>query len=368
MAAPPAQSRLHAREVADKLAVVRRWLGSGNAGAVRLRGIDWFAWATAGGSSAVQQSAESGVAEVLVSAAEACILTDEIEADRLRDEEVGALFSFHVTPWDDSHLREHFVQGLAGGRPVLSDRPVGAELALPAAARNARLVLSAPERERYRLLGALSALAMTEALRAARPDWSAWQLAGAGAQALWRRGVYPALVLAAGERRLPLYRHPTPANEPLGRDAMLVFCARRHGLHANLTRCVAFGHAPPRMHELLDIEATGLAACVPGNSLASVYHAFEQAYRHANAPGAIREHHQGGVTGYQSRELLASATTALALAPGMALAFNPSLTGNKLEDTFLLGPDGLENITFDPAWPATTAHGRMRPLWLESPW
>ncbi|MES3023974.1 MAG: M24 family metallopeptidase [Pseudomonadota bacterium] len=358
----------HVREIADKLAAMRRWLAAEGAGALRLRGIDWFAWATAGGSSAVLQSAETGVAEVLVSATEACILTDEIEADRLREEEVGAGFSFHVTPWDDTHLREHFVQGVAGARAVLSDRPSGAELALPPAACHERLVLSAPECERYRLLGALSALAMSEAMRAARPDWSAWQLAGAGAQALWRRGVYPALVLAAGERRLPLYRHPTPANEPLGRAAMLVFCARRHGLYANLSRCVAFGQAPPRQHELLDVEATGLAACVPGNSLSSVYHAFDQAYRHANAPGAIRAHHQGGITGYQARELVATATTALALAPGMALAFNPSLTGNKLEDTFLLGVDGLENITFDPAWPATTAHGRMRPQWLESPW
>jgi Xaa-Pro aminopeptidase len=363
-----AATQAPAREVADKLAAMRRWIVQANAGALRLRGIDWFAWATAGGSSAVLQSAETGVAEVLVSATEACILTDEIEADRLRAEEVGPGFSFHVTPWDDVHLREHFVLAAAEGRSVLSDRPVHGEQPLPALARHERLVLSDPERERYRELGALAALAMSEAMHAARPDWSAWQLAGTGAQALWRRGVYPALVLAAGERRLQLYRHPTPHDEPLGRSAMLVFCARRHGLYANLTRCVAFGHAPPRQRELLDVEATGLAACVPGNSLSAVYHAFDQAYRHAGEPDAIRAHHQGGVTGYQARELIATASTALALAPGMAVAFNPSFAGNKLEDTFLLGDETLDNITLDPAWPAILAHGRMRPQWLESTW
>lgn len=358
----------HATEVGDKLVTMRHWLAESGAGALRLRGLDWFAWATAGGSNAVLQSAETGVAEVLVSQAEACILTDQIEADRLRDEEIPPGFSFQAAPWADPDWREQFVLGAAAGRAVLSDRPDGAELALPAAARKRRLVLSEPERARYRALGAQAAAAMGETLRAARPDWTGFQLAGAGAAALWRRGIYPALVLAAGERRLPLYRHPTPCGEALGRSAMLVFCARRHGLYANLTRCVAFGHVPPRQAELMTVEATGLAACVPGNSLAAVYHALEQAYRHAGVPEEIRKHHQGGLTGYQARELVATANTALELASGMALAFNPSFTGLKIEDTFLLGEQGLENITLEPGWPATSVQGRMRPLWLEAPW
>jgi hypothetical protein len=49
----------------------------------------------------------------------------------------------------------------------------------------------------------------------------------------------------------------------------------------------------------------------------------------------------------------------------MAFAFNPSYNGMKIEDTFLLGPDGLENLTFDPAWPSVDIGGRQRPLWLE---
>lgn len=358
----------HAGEVGDKLVAMRRWLADSDAGALRLRGSEWFAWATAGGSNTVLLTAETGVADVLVTQAEACILTDEIEVDRLRDEEVPPEFSFHAAPWADPDWREQFVLGAADGRPVLSDRPQGDELPLPAHARTRRMVLSEPERERYRVLGAQAAAAMSETLHAARPDWTGFQLAGAGAQALWRRGIHPALVLAAGERRLPLYRHPTPSDEPLGRHAMLVFCARRHGLYANLTRCVGFGHVPERQSDLFAVEATGLAACVAGNSLSAVYHALEQAYRHAGLPEEIRAHHQGGITGYQARELVATANTALALENGMAVAFNPSFTGLKVEDTFLLGERGLENLTLDPAWPATCVHGRMRPLWLEARW
>ena len=359
-------SAARASEVAAKLALARRWLHDAGGGALRLRGIDWFAWSTAGGSSVVMQGADTGVAEVLVTEAEACILTDETAADRLRDEEVPPGFSFHVTPWEDPEWRERFVLESAGAAPVLSDRPLGAELPLSPSAHQQRLVLSAPEQQRYRELGAQAAAAIGEALRAARPDWSEYTLAAGGARALWRRGIEPALVLAAGSRRLALYRAPAPSAAALGEHAMLVLRGRRHGLYANLTRFVSFGPASALQADLMTVEATALAACVPGHSLAAVYHALGHAYRHTGHPDAIREHDQGGVTGYLARELLASASTALALEAGMAFAFNPGFGGIRIEDTFLLGEHGLENLTVDPAWPAVTVEGRSRPLWLEA--
>lgn len=352
-------------EAAVKLALLREVLDRTNAGALRLRGSDWFAWLTAGGSNAVLLSAETGVAEVLVSRDDACVLTDDIEAPRLREEEVPPGFSFHVAPWTELDLRERYVYEVADDEPVLSDRPANGEQPLPATLRQRRMVLGEGELQRYRALGRDAAQAMTEALSAARPDWTEHQLAGAGAAALMKRGIDPALVLAAGERRLPLYRHPTPSNEPIGARAMLVFCGRRHGLYANLTRGVSFGPAPAEQRELMAVEATGLDAVQPGHSLSSVYFALEQAYRHANRPEAIREHHQGGITGYAARELIATPLTATELEAGMAFAFNPSFAGLRIEDTFVLGQGGLENLTLDPAWPALDVQGRKRPLWLE---
>lgn len=357
---------MRATEVADKLALLRATLVQENAGAIRLRGTDWFAWVTAGGSSAVLLTTDTGIAEVLVTQDDACVLTDAIEAERLRAEEVPGGFTFHIEPWAEPELRERFVANAAQGRAVLSDRPLADESPLPLALRQRKLVLGDAEQVRYRLLGREAAEAMTEVLHRARPDWTEQQLAGAGAEALWRRGIHPALVLAAGARRLPLYRHATPSHEPIGERAMLVFCARRHGLYANLTRFVTFGEAPEAQRALMDVEATGLAAVAPGKSLSSVYHALAQAYHHADVEEAIREHHQGGITGYLAREIVATASTATQLEEGMAFAFNPSYGGMKIEDTFLLGPQGLENLTLDPGWPALDVHGRARPLWLEA--
>jgi Xaa-Pro aminopeptidase len=359
-----------AAESAAKLGLLRDALLQSGAGAIRLRGVDWFAWATAGGDCSVQLASDCGVAELLVTRDEACVLSDEVEAERIRQEEVPAGFTYHIAPWAEPELHDSYAQNAAAGGTVLSDRPRQGEQPLPHSLRLRRMALMPTEQERYRALGREAAEAMSEVLRTARPDWSEVRLAGAGFEALMRRGLQPAQVLAAGSRRLHLYRHPTPTHEPIGDHAMLVCSARRHGLYANLTRFVTFRPLSlderNEQHDILQVEATGLDAVRPGQSLAAVYHALDAAYRHANRPEAIRAYHQGGITGYGARELPASPSSATGLETGMAFAFNPSFDGIKIEDTFLLGPGGLENLTADPSWPTTTIGGRERPLWLEA--
>lgn len=352
-------------EAAAKLALLREALAQAGAGAIRLRGAGWFAWATAGGAPFAPESCEACVAELLVTPEEACVLTDEVEAERLRQEEIPAGFTFHIAPWTEPELHETYALGAAAGRVVLSDRPHNGELALPASLKLRRMVLGAEEQERYRRLGREAAEAIGEALRAARPDWTEYQLAGEGARALLRRGIGPAMVLAAGERRMGQWRRPTSSHETLGARATLSCCARRHGLIARLSRSASFGPAPVAQQELLRLEATGLDAVRPGQSLAAVYHAFDAAYRHANRPDAIRERRLGGIAGYQACELAVSPSTATGLETGMAFAFNPGFEGMAIEDSFLLGANGLENLTLDPQWPAANIGGRVRPLWLE---
>jgi len=358
------------QEIKEKLDFLRSWLGSQEAGVIRLRGIDWFAWVTAGGSNAVLLAAETGVAEVLVTLAEAYVLTDTIEARRLQDEDVPAGFEWNIVPWAELERRERFIASTAAGRPIFSDWPTPPELPLPPELRNRRLLLLASEQARYREVGRRAAEAMSEVMHAARPTWTEFELAGAGAEALWARGLHPALTLAAGEQRLPRYRHPTPSSAPLGKEAMLVFCARGYGLYANLTRFACFSSPDFQWHRrqaaIRTVEAAGLKACRPGRRLASVYDALDRAYAAEGFPQAIEEHHQGGITGYLAREVIATARTEIALETGMAVALNPSLPGVKIEDTFLLQADGLENLTLAPDWPSIVYEGLPRPLPLEA--
>lgn len=365
-------------EVAHKLAQMRGWLEQERAGAVRLRGVDWFAWATAGASNSHSHTAECGCAEVLVTRDAAYILTDEAEAMRMRDEEVRGPWTWQVSPWMQPQLyelREHFVQHAAGGAPVLSDRAGLHERSLPVALREERLVLLESEQQRYRQVGQLAAGAAADALRQARPDWSEQELAAACVRALWLRGLQAVHVLVSGEARQQRYRRAPPAQVVLGRQAVLALCARRFGLCASLSRQRRFGPAQRRVDgaavamddadaAMLALEAVALDACETGHTLSMVYHALDSAYAYAGQPDAVRTSRQGGIHGYLAPEVAAGAHTEIILKRGMALAFHPSLPGSTVEDTFLLDGKQLHNLTHDPAWPSAVVQGRSRPLTL----
>ncbi len=123
-------------ELDSKLAIARRAMsnakaGSGAVTAVRLRGVDWFAWATCGGSNVVLLAAETGVAEVLITQDGAWVLTDEIESSRLAAEEVPPGLPVLDHPWADRDARDAIVRERAGGGVVASDRPREGEVPLP---------------------------------------------------------------------------------------------------------------------------------------------------------------------------------------------------------------------------------------------
>ena len=353
-----------AEELDQKLARIRALLGDDQV--LRLRGIDWFAWLLSGASSAVLLAAESGVAQALVTPTALHVLTDDIEATRLCDEELPGNALVQRFPWAHPAVQEHWVRQITGSMRILSDRPATGETLLPEALRHMKLELTPSELARYSEIGAQAASAMSEALLAAQPDWTEFELAGAGARALLARGLQPALILAVGARRLPLYRHALPTHAPLEQRAMLVFCARGAGLYANLTRFVSFGPLPGALDDahqrVREIEAEALNHCRPGVAVAEMYATFERAYAWQGYPDAITQHHQGGLTGYQAREVVARPESSEIIRPHMAVAWNPSVPGAKIEDTFVVGADGLTNLTFDADWPYCTVEGRERPL------
>jgi Xaa-Pro aminopeptidase len=329
-------------EAEAKLRLVRQVLAEHRLGAIRLRGLDWFSWITAGGSSAVLLAAETGPAEVLVTLDGAWIVTDSIEHERLASEEAPAALEVVSRPWEAPERTEELVRARVRDGAVASDRPRPDERPLPDLLVAAKRRLVPEELERYRQLCRDAAAAMTEVLTAARPDWTEYRLAGEGARALWTRGIHPALTLAAGESRLPRYRHPVPTAAPLGGIAMLVFCGRRHGLYANLTRFVVFREPTPEERRRRDavaaVEAAAFAESRPGTALSKVYAALAAAYDRVGFGGEQRRHHQGGTTGYLAREAIATPSAETRIELGTPLAWNPSVPGATILDPPLTTP------------------------------
>ena len=355
-------------ELATKLGLIREAMDRAGVAAVRLRQHDWFAWATCGGSNAVLLASETGVAEVLVTPDEAWILTDTIEADRLAAEELPPGFQVHAPGWAQLAEREAFVADAAAGGVIAADRPTGSEVPLPDEMATTRRRLLPAEVERYRALGHGATEAMTETINSVREDASELEVAGIGAAALWRRGIEPALILVAGSERVERFAHPRATERSIGARAMVVFCGRRAGLYANLTRHVLFREPTEeeRAHDdaVAKVEVAAWDASRPGATLGEVYDAIVFAYADAGYPGAERGLHQGGITGYRAREAFAAPNHPMTIEPTVALAWNPSLHGMKIEDTVLRHPDRVEVLTVDPAWPTRDVNGRERPSLL----
>ena len=300
------------------------------------------------------------ILELTVGRAQEELRTSAIEAPRLRAEELGPdAPPLRVLPWWEP------LDPPEGGRRG-SDRPRPGEHDVAADVEAARAVLTDPEIARFRALGADTAAATAQALRDARAQEPEFDLAGRAARLLYEREIEPVVVLVAGAARLQLHRHPLPTAAPLADRAMLVVCGRRHGLVAAVTRIRAFAplsaEQQARYAALLAVEAAYLDATRPGARVGAIVEAGAGAYA-ANgfAADEWHAHHQGGPTGYTTRDYLASPATEAIAQERQAFAWNPSGGGFKVEDTVLATAAGPESLTTDPQWPALRVAGRDRP-------
>jgi Xaa-Pro aminopeptidase len=196
---------------------------------------------------------------------------------------------------------------------------------------------------------------MREALDLVCPGMTEYQLAGLLSGAAESRGVQAVVNLIATDQRIFSYRHPLPTSKPLQKYAMLVLCGRKWGLICSLTRLVHFGPLPDDLHRKSEavarVDAEMIAATRPGNTLADVFQRSQMAYAAAGFPNEWRKHHQGGVAGYEPREVTVTPHISQPILVGQAFAWNPSITGAKSEDTILVADLTNEILTVMPDWP-----------------
>ncbi len=309
------------------------------------------------------------IAELAVARAGEELRTTVIEAPRLAAEELAAAPPpLETVPWWEPLSTRDGAGASSGARLARrgSDRPRGDEADIAHDLIRARSALTEPEIARCRALGRDTAAATGAALRDAQPRDSEFALAGRAARRLYEREIEPVVMLVAGEERLPRHRHPLPTAAPLGARAMLVVCGRRRGLICAVTRMRAFTPLAPAEREtyagLLAVEAAYLDATRPGARIGDIVAAGAAAYAaHGFAADEWHAHHQGGPTGYTTRDYLASPATEHVARDRQAFAWNPSGGGFKVEDTVLATADGVEVLSPDADWPCVAVAGRQRP-------
>ena len=323
-----------------------------------------FAWLT-GGSNVVDRDADVGVAAAGLTRSDGFVaVTDNIEADRLADEELPDTFDVRSVPWYESSLSAAVAEATPGAGAA--DFGVSGLDTLDAS--RLRRPLSSDDIERYRELGRDVAAAIERVATELHPDDTEREVAAGLSVELATRGIESPVVLVGGRDRAQSYRHYTPSQAELGSYALLSVTAERGGLYASATRTVAFDDAPTwltdRHHAAMRVEATALGATygASGDSpeaeradtAGDVFDAIADAYDDLGESGEWRKHHQGGAAGFAGREWIATPDSDEPIETPMAYAYNPTVRGAKSEDTVLVTDDGVEVLTQTGEWPART--------------
>jgi len=326
-----------------------------------------FAWLT-GGDNVVDADATTGVAAAGYDG-DLRVITDDIEAERLADEELPAAFAVESFPWHAGSLAE----AVAERSPV----PAAADFEVPGFetvdGSRLRQPLTDDDVERYRKLGREVAAAVETVCRNLEPEDPEYEVAAGIDISLASRDVDTPVVLVGGAERAGSYRHYTPGDAALGDYALVSVTGERAGLYASMTRTVAFDapdwfkkrHRAAARVEATAVRATEAAAAgtlsdgdAAGNDASGpdtagdVFEAIQAAYDAVGFHGEWKNHHQGGAAGFAGREWIATPDGDEPVRRPMGYAWNPTVRGTKSEDTHLVASDLTERLTKTGRWPS----------------
>ncbi len=321
-----------------------------------------FAWLTAGRSNRIDATRETGSGILLVTAdGRAFALASTIESPRMREETVAGLpFEVLEFPWTaeraDATLPFQLAARVAGG-DLATDIVTPAARNVEAHLSRLRATLVDEEIPRYRAFGADAGRALGELLRSIEHGLTELEIARRVASRMHEIGAYPNVLLVAADNRIAKYRHPVPTATPWHRRLLVACCPEREGQIVALSRVIAAGVADDDLRRRT--RATGrvfgalLEATVAGATGAEMFAAAAKAYADNGYPNEELLHHQGGVIAARSREWVAHPASDAVARPPQAYAWNPTVTGTKVEETVLLHEDNrLEVLTTSPGWPS----------------
>jgi Xaa-Pro aminopeptidase len=368
-----------AEELAEKRRRIAALLDAEGLDALLLTQEGSVAWVTGGGATRVSMNGTDALASVLVTKdGAAYVLTDAIEAPRVAAEELPEQgVHMKVYPWEQgrSEHRAAIVTEIVGDGAIGADAPVAGLASvrvLHDAVVRLRSSLMTAEIERYRWLAQTTAQVVEAAARAVQPGMTEWQIAASYVGPLMAYGIQVPVPLVAADERIYRFRHPLPTENAVRQHALLVAGGYRWGLNASVSRAVSFGRLPDDLRHrqqgcaMVDLAFTG--ATQPGAMAAEIFAAGAKAYADAGFPGEWRLHHQGGAAGYAGREWVITPGGTQIVQESQSFAYNPSITGTKSEDTFVLRPDGTPDfLTTTGQWPAVpgTEQDHPRPAILE---
>ena len=356
-------------ELEEKTERLRIMLAAQSLDGVLLNSQQNFSWLTCGGSNGIDLSRENGTGFLLVTRnGGRHLIANNIEMPRLLAEEISQddFRPIEIT-WQ---AEKTAVNVLNAARSVSGGSNFGCDIAFPEtrliepATANCRYELTPEETDRYKQLGADAGHALKNVFPRLAPGQTESEVARIVRDELLASNIYPVVTLVAGDERIAKYRHPVPTDNVWRNAVMIVVCGRRAGLIVSLTRIVCAGEISSELQRRTEscaaVNAALYSATKVGATGSGLYKIAADAYAAHGFAGEIDKHHQGGATGYRTREWVAFPESKDIVRPNQAFAWNPSITGTKTEETAILIDGELRVITTTDGFPkiATVIDGK----------
>ena len=359
-------------EISEKTERLIQLMAEEKLGGILLNARHNFSWLTCGGSNGIDQSREAGAGWLFVrDDARRFVLSNKIEMPRLLEEELEGQgyepveFGWELEKANPATVTEHARSLLKDHKPIASDLPVaGCDRVIEAEISRIRGALTQSEVDRYRVLGRDAGEAIGRLAASLEPGLTEIEIARRASEALAACGAHSVVSLVATDGRLAKYRHPVPTERRWERSVMVVACARRGGLTVSLTRIVCNGTVPDeltrRTQACARVNAQLFDATRPGVKGSDLYEVTSRGYEREGFRGEEHLHHQGGATGYRTRDWVAHPQSEDRVQLRQAFAWNPSITGTKTEETCIAFEDHVEVISASPNWPGITVEAGGR--------
>jgi Xaa-Pro aminopeptidase len=343
-------------EIQEKERRVRAFLRLKNLKALLLKRQANFSWMTCGGLNLVGITTEMGATTLLITEGSKFLISNNIEAPRMVEEEglEGQGFVVKTYPWYEDR-EASLVRELVGEGPLGSDVPFSNAVAMSEEIARLRYSFTPEEVERYRWLGRRVSEALEKTMVETKQGEKESEVVARLCGELWKDRIDPITLMSAADDRISRYRHPIPTEKRVERFLMVSVNARKWGLIVSITRFVHFGAIPPELKEKYEanvfIDCTMMAHTRPGVPAREVLQKGIEAYREKGYPEEWKLHHQGGSIGYTGRDYRTHFGTPDIVQENQAFTWNPSLTGTKSEDTILATSRGIEMITYPVLYP-----------------
>lgn len=314
--------------------------------AVYLKRQDNFAWLTCGGINYVSNG-EVGNCGLLVTKAQSLhAITNVSEGYRMKDEEklVKLGFTLHVGSWQDDEFDARTISTIVPEGKVGYDTSSHAQ-----AIKELRYSLTKEEILRYKTVGKDVSAVLEEVANEINREMTENDVAGLILKKMKEKGIESIVCLVATDDRIRNYRHPVPTDKKLGLLVQFGGNFKRSGLVVSSTRFVSFGPVSESLRkqflDTLYIDCVYMKNTVIGMPYTYALQKGKDAYGVCGHGKEFTLHHQGGATGYSGRDIKVTETTKGVVVPNQAFAWNPTITGTKCEDTYVVTDKGIVTIS-----------------------